>query len=101
MVYALDAKTGAEVWHRSVGSPAARSSLPCGNIDPLGITGTPAIDMSRRALFLDAMVDQGAGPEHNIFGLSLDDGALLPGRPINVANALRAEGMVFNSRVQN
>jgi hypothetical protein len=27
----------------------ARSSLPCGNIDPLGVTGTPVIDDSTEA----------------------------------------------------
>ena len=43
-VYALDAGTGGEVWKRSLGKPAPLSSLPCGNIDPLGITGTPVID---------------------------------------------------------
>jgi hypothetical protein len=101
MVYALSAETGAEVWHRSVGSPAALSSLPCGNIDPLGITGTPVIDVARRALYFDAMVDQDAGAAHIVYGLSLDDGAVLPGWPINVADALHAEGMAFDPRVQN
>ena len=39
-VYALDSKTGAVVWKRSLGSPVSTSSLSCGNIEPLGITGT-------------------------------------------------------------
>src|SRR3569833_28970 len=37
-VYALDAATGAVAWSAHVGTPVRRSSLPCGNIDPLGIT---------------------------------------------------------------
>ena len=31
-----------------LGPPVALSALPCGNIDPLGITGTPVIDERRR-----------------------------------------------------
>ena len=46
VVYAIDAGTGNEVWKRSLGQSVARSSLPCGNIDPLGVTGAPVIDQS-------------------------------------------------------
>ena len=46
-VYALDGVTGKTMWQRALGKPAPRSALPCGNIDPLGITGTPAIDPRR------------------------------------------------------
>src|SRR6201982_59446 len=38
-VYALNATTGAVIWQRNLG-PAVTSGLPCGNINPLGITGT-------------------------------------------------------------
>ena len=100
-VHALDAQTGREVWRHAVGSPVARSSLWCGNIDPLGITGTPVIDEGTRALYLDAMIDHGGSPEHAIVGLSLDSGEVLPGWPINVAEALRAKGMSFDPGMQN
>src|SRR4051812_46855282 len=43
-VYALAANTGRMIWRRHLGPPVPRSALPCGNIDPLGITGTPAYD---------------------------------------------------------
>ena len=43
-VYALDAATGARIWERSLGTPVPLSALPCGNIDPMGVTGTPTID---------------------------------------------------------
>ena len=39
-VYALD-DNGRQLWRTNLGSPARRSDLPCGNIDPSGITGTP------------------------------------------------------------
>lgn len=98
-VYALDAVTGNEIWSRSLGRPVARSSLRCGNIDPLGITGTPVIDPSTAATYLDAAVEDSAGPHHRIFALSLKDGAPLAGWPVDVADALRAER--FNARDQN
>src|SRR6185437_9465547 len=40
-LYALDQATGQVIWRRHVGTPVPLSDLPCGNIDPLGITGTP------------------------------------------------------------
>jgi outer membrane protein assembly factor BamB len=44
IVYALDAKSGAVVWHTQLAKSVPLSDLPCGNIDPEGITGTPVID---------------------------------------------------------
>ena len=46
-VYALNATSGAVVWQKKLGNNVATSSLPCGNINPLGITGTPVIDAVR------------------------------------------------------
>ena len=40
-LYSLNADTGQVEWQTNIGIPATRSELPCGNIDPLGITGTP------------------------------------------------------------
>src|SRR5947207_7712062 len=55
-VYALDADDGSIIWQRNLG-PTVTSGLPCGNIDPLGITGTPVVDLASRSLFFDAMID--------------------------------------------
>ncbi len=100
-VHALDAGTGRELWQRAVGKPVARSALGCGNIDPLGITGTPVIDPAGEALYLDAMVESASGPRHRIFGLSLNDGAVLPGWPVDVTQALEARRQSFNARDHN
>ena len=43
-VYALSARDGHVVWSVSLGRPMPGSDLPCGDIDPLGISGTPAYD---------------------------------------------------------
>ena len=55
-VYALHANDGSIIWQRNLG-PAVTSGLPCGNISPLGISGTPVVEVASRSLFLDAMID--------------------------------------------
>lgn len=100
-VYALDADTGATIWRVTVGRPVPRSSLRCGNISPLGITGTPAIDEAKGTIYLDAMVLVNDRPEHLLLGLSLQDGSTRPGYPVNVADALQRRGLQFNARDQN
>ena len=99
LVYALDAKTGAQIWKVSLGTPVPRSALPCGNIDPLGITGTPFIDAAARTIYLDAMTtpDGGTTKKHMIFALSLDDGSVRSGWPVDVGAAVPG----FTSEVQN
>lgn len=100
-VHAIDAKTGNNVWVRSLGQPVPLSTQPCGNIDPLGITGTPVIDTQRQAVYLAAMVGGAFEAHHRIFALSLLDGTPLPGWPVDVAEALAARGQRFNTRFQN
>jgi hypothetical protein len=102
-VVALDATSGAAVWTRHLGAPVPRSALPCGNIDPLGITGTPVIDAPARRLYLDAMTtpDGGATKRHLVFALSLDDGATAAGWPVDVSARVSAGGVAFDSAVQN
>ena len=101
LVYALDADNGRVVWRAALGQPVPRSALPCGNIDPLGITGTPVIDTSRGALYLDAMINDRGTPRHLVYGLRLSDGGILPGFPIDVAAGLAGRGLGFDSAAQN
>jgi hypothetical protein len=100
-VLALDAGTGKPVWSRALGKPVPLDSLPCGNIDPLGITGTPAIDEAAQAIFLDAVVADPSGPRHLVFALSLKDGSTIEGWPVDVGEALKGIGQTFNARDQN
>src|SRR6185295_17526293 len=83
-VYALNATTGTVIWQRNVGTPVS-SGLPCGNISPLGITGTPVVDLPSRSLFFNAEV---AGFGHQIFSLNVDTGATNAGWPVTVSTAL-------------
>jgi outer membrane protein assembly factor BamB len=82
-VYALDAADGTVIWQRNnIGTPVS-SGLPCGNISPLGITGTPVVDLKSRSLFFDAMID-GATKKHFIYSLNVDTGATNPNWPVDV-----------------
>ncbi len=101
VVVALDAVTGRPAWSVTLGHAVPLSALPCGDIDPLGITGTPVIDPAAGAIYLDAMVEQNGAAQHLVFGLRLRDGAVLPGWPVNVEAALRNFGINFIPRQQN
>ncbi len=96
-VYALDASTGTVIWQRNVGTPIT-SGLPCGNISPLGITGTPIVNVASRSLFLDAETTPSPGVfKHMIYSLNVDTGAIKPGWPVDVSAAVPG----FESSVQS
>lgn len=72
-LYALDARTGQVRWHTSVGTPVPLSALPCGDIDPLGITGTPVYDPQTGLVFAVAEIQ---GPAHLLVGLDVKTGQI-------------------------
>ena len=97
-VYAIDAKSGSQLWMRSLGRPIPLSTQPCGNIDPLGITGTPVIDEATQAVYVAAMVADAAGPHHRVFALSLKDGSVLPGWPVTKTRSSGRGPSLFQRR---
>jgi polyvinyl alcohol dehydrogenase (cytochrome) len=78
-VYGLNNATGAVVWHAHLGTPVPLSALPCGDIDPLGITGTPAYDQANGLVYV---VAESTGFRHTLFGLSVTNGAVAVDRYI-------------------
>src|SRR5881296_1319166 len=98
-VYALNATTGTVIWQRTDLGPPVTSGLPCGNINPAGITGTPVVDLVSRSLFFDALID-GATKKHFIYSLNVDTGATKPGWPVDVNATATYNGMTFTSLVQ-
>jgi outer membrane protein assembly factor BamB len=61
------------VWRAQLGTPVDGGSLPCGDINPSGITGTPVADASSNTLYVVAFL--GAGTHHELFALDLANGA--------------------------
>jgi outer membrane protein assembly factor BamB len=71
-VYAISRATGKTVWRAHVGTPVPRSALHgCGDIFPLGITGTPVYDQGDGLVYA---VAETTGYQHVLFGLSAADG---------------------------
>ncbi|HEV2451683.1 MAG TPA: PQQ-binding-like beta-propeller repeat protein [Streptosporangiaceae bacterium] len=67
-VYGLNRASGRVEWRTHVGTPVPSSALPCGDINPLGITGTPAYDPATGLVYL---VAEQTGYHHVLYGLSL------------------------------
>jgi len=80
-LYALDPNTGSVQWHTNVGTPVPLSSLPCGNIDPLGITGTPVYDPTTGLVFAVAEI---SGPAHILVGLDANTGQVKVRRLVDI-----------------
>ena len=73
-LYGLDA-SGRQLWSTHLGDPAQRSTdLPCGNIDPSGITGTPIYDRSTGSVF--AVAEYRAPVRHELVALDLRTGSV-------------------------
>jgi len=98
-VYALDERSGAVVWKQTLGNPMPLNELPCGNIDPMGITGTPVIDPASARVYLDAMTKTGNGARHMVYALSPADGSVISGWPIDMQKDLTGKGATFDSAV--
>jgi outer membrane protein assembly factor BamB len=83
-VYAFDAASGRLRWRARLGTPVDGDSLPCGNIDPSGITGTPTIDSARRTVYTVAFLS----PAHHVlFALDLGTGSIRWRRAIDPPGA--------------
>jgi hypothetical protein len=79
-LYGLGAshRSGAVAHH--IGRPVPLSELPCGNIDPLGITGTPVYDPATGLVFAVAEV---TGPAH-LLGVDAGSGRVRVRRRVDV-----------------
>jgi hypothetical protein len=103
VVSALDADAGTILWQRPLGTPVPLAQLPCGNIDPLGVTGTPVADPSTRTVYVAAMTtpDGGVTKRHQVFALSLDDGSVRSGWPVDVGATATIGSTAFDPTFQN
>ena len=72
-VYGLDRATGRVRWHVHLGTPVPLSALPCGDIDPLGITGTTVYDPATRLVYA---VAETTGFRHVLAAITVPGGKL-------------------------
>ncbi|MEY9951832.1 PQQ-binding-like beta-propeller repeat protein [Leifsonia sp. EB34] len=109
-VVALD-PAGAVVWSASLGAPLTDvgSVAGCGDIDPLGITSTPAVDPATGTVYVVGEVSTGGGAvQHRLEGFSVATGQVvlseavdppLPAGEDPVHLLQRASLVVANGRV--
>jgi outer membrane protein assembly factor BamB len=83
-VYGLEAGTGRVRWRAHLGSPVNGGDLPCGNIDPSGITSTPAIDTHTGVVYAVGFL---APAHHVLAALRLSDGRTLWTREVDPPGA--------------
>jgi outer membrane protein assembly factor BamB len=101
-VYALNRSTGAVIWSTHVGSPEPLASLPCGDIDPLGITSTMVYDPGTNRVYAVAEM---AGATHTLVGLNATTGAVEVQTeiepPLGTANTFQQRGALtlLNGRI--
>lgn len=83
-VYSLNAADGSVVWKQHLGEPVPGSSLPCGDVDPVGITGTPVIDVRTKRIYAVAMVQ----PTHDVlFALDATSGGVVASTRVDADGA--------------
>lgn len=73
-VYGLNGATGRVVWSRHLATPVT-SGLPCGNIHPLGITGTPVYDAASDRILAVTTSPTARSIRHVLVGLRPATGA--------------------------
>ncbi|MGZ4625726.1 MAG: outer membrane protein assembly factor BamB family protein [Kineosporiaceae bacterium] len=67
-------RDGQAIWSTQLGGPVPLGDLPCGNIDPLGITGTPVVDTASHTVYVVAEL---ANPiRHELVALDTSTGAV-------------------------
>jgi outer membrane protein assembly factor BamB len=79
-VYAFDATSGRSLWRTHLATPVAGGDLPCGNIDPSGITSTPVADAAAGVLYAVAFH---SGFHHVLHALSVSSGRVLWSRGVD------------------
>ena len=80
-VYAFD-QSYKQLWKRHLGAPSPASQRQCGNIDPLGITGTPTYDAGTNRVYVAA--ELGGPVRHIMYALDLQTGAVAWNKSIDL-----------------
>jgi hypothetical protein len=98
-VFALDETTGAVDWMMSIGMAAQNTGAGCGD-GPIGISGTPVIDGTKRVIYVAGGIGTGGVMTHQVHALNVEDGSEVTGWPVNVNN-IKAGNLGFNAPAEN
>lgn len=72
-VYAIDQALGTTYWSRNLGATTT-SGWVCGNVSPMGILGTPAIDTAANRIYVAALLSDHL---YRVYGLDLTTGNIV------------------------
>jgi outer membrane protein assembly factor BamB len=86
-VYGFDTR-GKQLWHVRVGRPSPAYERPCGNINPLGITGTPIYSAQTQDVYVAA--EHGGKVGHDLIALDMRTGKVRWRRNIDLPGATAA-----------
>ena len=101
VVQALDAGSGVTVWARTLGPAVPSRNNPCGNPGLWPDVGTPVIDDAAGVVYVIAsQLNRKRNIAHLVYGLSLADGSVLPGWPVDIRESLATQGLVFPAATQ-
>jgi hypothetical protein len=88
-VYALDADTGTQYWHVSLGTPISNANYGTGCVDVngnAGIIGTPVIDPTAGTLYVVNSLNNAGTYSFMLHALALTTGAEKTGSPVQITN---------------
>ena len=112
VLYALAAKSGRMLWNLHIGHAVSASVIRtaptlsggCGDIDPLGITGTPVIDTQTNEIFLAEETEVGGSDwqhiQHWLVAVSLGTHREIWHRPIDPPNGNDASDYYIPAELQ-
>jgi hypothetical protein len=108
VVYAFDSMSGRTVWKHTLGPAVQKGELKCGDIFPLGVTGTPVIDPASGLLYV---VSKSVSAGKNVFyqrlhAINITTGGEAPGSPATISGSYPGTGdggtvVSFNPQTQN
>lgn len=88
-VYALDSHNR-RLWRHHLARPSPQSQRPCGNIDPLGITGTPVYNYRGHGTLYVAAETGGSTLRHVLYALRPGTGTVRWKRSLDLPGVERA-----------
>jgi outer membrane protein assembly factor BamB len=80
-VYSLRVADGTIAWRHHLANSVPATLLPCGNVDPVGITGTPVVDVGARRIYAVGLVRPPL--RHVLFELDVVTGRLIDTAVVN------------------
>ncbi len=89
-VYAFDADSGTQYWHKNFGTAATKSNLGLGCSDMLGtvgIVGTPVIDIPNNNMFVVSQIYSGGNYTHYLHKLDIRTGNDVSGSPVTISHS--------------